>query len=83
MADAAKPTRQPLPIIRKGQGDVKLSREAFARRLGERFYDPVFDAVRPEIDRIIDVAWAAYDEYHKSPRTRKAGPGTGARSGGP
>ncbi len=29
--------------VRKGQGDVKLSREEFARRLGERFYDPAFD----------------------------------------
>ncbi|HEU4681594.1 MAG TPA: NAD(P)H-dependent oxidoreductase, partial [Gemmatimonadales bacterium] len=44
-------------------------------RLSERFYDPVFDAVRADIDRIIDVAWSAYAEYHKSPRTRKAGPG--------
>jgi len=24
---------------------------------------------------IVDVAWKAYDEYHKSPRKRKAGPG--------
>jgi hypothetical protein len=43
--------------VRKGQGDVKLSREEFARRLTERFYDPAFDAVRDEIDRIIEVAW--------------------------
>jgi len=61
--------------VRKGQGDVKLSRDEFARRLAERFYDPAFDAVRPEIDRIIEVAWKNYDEYHKSPRERKAGPG--------
>ena len=65
----------PLPAVRKGQGDVKLSREAFARRLSERFYDPAFDPVRAEIDRIIEVAWTNYDEYHKSPRQRKAGPG--------
>jgi len=65
----------PSPAVRKGQGDVKLSRDEFARRLAERFYDPAFDAVRPEIDRIIEVAWKSYDEYHKSPRKRKAGPG--------
>ncbi len=65
----------PSPAVRKGQGDVKLSRDEFARRLAERFYDPAFDAVRPEIDRIIEVAWKNYDEYHKSPRERKAGPG--------
>jgi multimeric flavodoxin WrbA len=61
--------------VRTGQGDVKLSREEFARRLGERFYDPVFDPVRAEIDAVVARAWTAYDEYHKSPRTRKAGPG--------
>lgn len=63
------------PKIRKGQGDVKLSREEFDRRLGERFYDPSFDPVRTEINRVLDFAWENYDEYHKSPRTRKAGPG--------
>ena len=63
------------PAVRKGQRDVKLSREEFERRLRERFYDPAFEAVRSEIDRIVDVAWQAYDGYRKSPRTRKAGPG--------
>ena len=64
-----------LPEVRKGQGEVKLSREEFAQRLSERFYDSAFDPVRGEIDRIIEVAWTNYDEYHKSPRKRKAGPG--------
>jgi multimeric flavodoxin WrbA len=66
---------KPIPQLRKGQGDVKLTREEFNRRLSERFYDAAFDAVRPEIDRVIEVAWTTYDEYHKSPRKRKAGPG--------
>ena len=61
--------------IRKGQGDVKLTRDEFERRLRERFYDPAFGAVEPQIRDIVDVAWRAYDDYHKSPRTRKAGPG--------
>jgi hypothetical protein len=26
----------------------------------QRFYNPLFDAVRPEIDRIAEVAWKAY-----------------------
>jgi multimeric flavodoxin WrbA len=63
------------PSVRKGQGDVKLSREEFTRRLRERFYDPAFDALQPQLADIVNVAWKAYDEYHKSPRTRKAGPG--------
>jgi hypothetical protein len=76
MADLSEASGQPAsPRVRKGQGDVKLSREEFVRRLGERFYDPAYDSVRAEIDRIIEVAWTSYSEYHKSPRTRKPGPG--------
>lgn len=63
------------PEPRKGQGDVKLSRDEFERRLRERFTDPAFDALAPQLRDIVDVAWKAYDEYHKSPRTAKAGPG--------
>ena len=61
--------------MRTGQGDVQLTREEFERRIGERFFDPAFDAVREELTRVIDVAWNGYHEYRKSPRTRKAGPG--------
>ena len=61
--------------VRKGQGDVKLTREAFERSLRERFYDPGFETVERQVADVIDIAWKAYDEYHKSPRTRKAGPG--------
>ena len=61
------------PQPRKGQGDVKLTREEFVRRLRERFYDPAFDAVGAELDRVIEVAWKNYDGYHKSPHKRRAG----------
>ena len=64
-----------LEDIRKGQGDVKLTREEFERRLRERFADPSFESVEPQVRDVIDVAWQAYDEYRKSPRTRKAGAG--------
>ncbi len=63
------------PDVRTGQGDVKLSREEFELRLRERFYDPLFEGVASEIDRIAQIAWTSYDAYHKSPRTRAAGPG--------
>jgi multimeric flavodoxin WrbA len=63
------------PQIRKGQGAVQLSREEFRRRLKERFYDPAFDSVSTELERIIDVAWESYEKYRKSPRLQKAGPG--------
>ena len=61
--------------VRKGQGDVKLSRTEFQQRLEQHFYDPAFSALQPELERIVDAAWDAYDEYRKSPRTRRAGPG--------
>ena len=61
--------------VRKGQGDVKLTRDQFEARLRERLYDPAFEPLAAEIGRITDVAWRTYDEYHKSPRTRKAGAG--------
>jgi hypothetical protein len=74
MSDAAE--REPrVPAVRREQPSTQLSREEFTRRLGERFYDPAFDAVRAEIERVIDVAWEGYHEYRKSPRARKAGPG--------
>src|SRR5262249_40296573 len=64
-----------LPTVRTGQTDVKLSREEFRRRFLQNFFDPAFDGAAAEIDRIVDIAWRTYDEYHKSPRKRKAGPG--------
>jgi len=63
------------PEVRKGQTDVKLDRDAFAARFRERFYDPAFEAHADEVDALLEVAWRAYDDYRKSPRTRAAGPG--------
>jgi hypothetical protein len=63
------------PTVRKGQGTWPLPREEFERRYRERFYDPAFDASRGEIDRLLDIAWQAYCDSRKTPRTRKAGPG--------
>lgn len=59
--------------VRQGMPSVQLSREEFAHRLRQRFDDPAFDAVKEEIDKIVEVAWDGYDEYRKTPRTRRAG----------
>ena len=65
-----------MPVtIRKGQGDVKLTREEFERRLRQRFYDPQFERADDQIAEIVEIAWNGYDEYRKSPRKRAAGPG--------
>ena len=61
--------------IRKGQGDVKLTRGEFERRLRDRFADPAFESLEPQVSEVIETAWSAYDEYRKSPRTRRAGAG--------
>jgi multimeric flavodoxin WrbA len=61
--------------VRKGQGDVTLSREEFRSRFLLRFFDPAFVGAREELERICALAWEAYDEYRKSPRTRRAGEG--------
>jgi multimeric flavodoxin WrbA len=65
---------QSLPQVRTGQGSTRLSRAEFEARYKAQFDDPAFDAAAPEIHRVMEIAWKAYDESRKSPRTRKAGP---------
>jgi multimeric flavodoxin WrbA len=55
--------------------DVQLSREEFDRRFRAQFFDPAFAAVRAELDAVAEIAWQAYSEYRKSPRTQPAGDG--------
>src|SRR5262245_57218483 len=63
------------PRVVTGMPDVGLTRAEFDRRFRERFYDPAFASVSAELDAVADVAWKNYVEYHKSPRTRRAGRG--------
>jgi multimeric flavodoxin WrbA len=63
------------PKVRTGQGSTRLPKAEFQRRWKERFADPAFDPEREKIDRLAEIAWEAYDDHRKSPRTRKAGPG--------
>lgn len=63
------------PKVRQRMPSVQLSRAEFSERIRQRFADPAFDAVKGEIDKIVEVAWDGYDEYRKAPRTRKAGRG--------
>jgi multimeric flavodoxin WrbA len=57
----------------KGSEDVELAEREFRRRFRARFFDPAYDAHEAAIDELADVAWAAYREGRKAPRTRKAG----------
>ena len=60
---------------RKGQAPATLTRDEFADRFAQSFYDPAFEAVHEELKRVEVIAWQAYDQGRKSPRTAKAGPG--------
>jgi multimeric flavodoxin WrbA len=59
--------------VRTGMPSVKLSKEEFKKRFLTGFFDPVFEPLKAEIDKIADAAWDGYHDYRKSPRTVKAG----------
>ena len=62
--------------VRKGQGSTQIDKTEFARRFRPavpRSRVRCRAAVRSA--RLIDLAWEAYDDSRKAPRTRKAGPG--------
>ena len=63
------------PTVRKGQAEVKLSKDEFVRRFAKLFFDPQFASVQQQIDDVTEVAWSNYQAGHKAPRTVKAGPG--------
>jgi multimeric flavodoxin WrbA len=69
------PDPDPLkPRVVKGDQKFDLTPEQFRARFLGRHYDPAFEKEVPEeLERILRVAWEAYHEYRKSPRTRKAG----------
>jgi len=61
--------------VRKGQAPAVLSRDAFHERFMESFMDPAFQAEEKALSRVEQIAWEAYQEGRKAPRTRRAGPG--------
>lgn len=63
------------PTVRRVSEWVPLTKAEFRARFFARFYDPAFDAVTAELERVCETAWDGYSVYRKSPRTRPAGPG--------
>jgi multimeric flavodoxin WrbA len=61
--------------VRKGQAPPTHSRDEFHRRFMQAFFDPAFDAEKDALARLEQIAWEAYEEGRKAPRTHKAGPG--------
>ncbi len=72
MNDDSSPS---MPEVRTGQTPTKLTKKEYLKRWRQRFYDPAFEQRDAELDRIAEIAWEAYDDSRKAPRTRKAGPG--------
>ena len=65
-----------MPTVRRQGEWVPLTKAEFRDRFFARFYDPAFDAVAPELERVFEKAWEGYGvDYRKSPRTQPAGPG--------
>jgi len=61
--------------VRRQTEWVPLTKEQFRERFYARFYDPAFDSVKAELEKVFETAWDGYIVYRKSPRTREAGPG--------
>lgn len=64
-----------MTTVRKGQAPAKLGRNEFHLRFRQAFHDPAYDKLGEELAAIEQVAWEAYHEGRKAPRTVKAGPG--------
>jgi multimeric flavodoxin WrbA len=61
------------PKVRKQSKYIPLTKDEYRSRFLHRYFDPAFDDVKPELDKIFERAWDGYINYRKAPRTRKAG----------
>jgi multimeric flavodoxin WrbA len=63
------------PAVRRQSAFVPLTKEQFRERFFARFYDPAFEDVAAELERVFEKAWDGYRGYRKSPRQQPAGAG--------
>lgn len=63
------------PDVRTGQAPPPHDRQQFGERFRARFADPAFDLERDALARLEAIAWDAFSEGRKAPRTRRAGEG--------
>ncbi|HEX3944782.1 MAG TPA: flavodoxin family protein [Rhizomicrobium sp.] len=59
--------------VRTGQAPDKMPRADFSAHFQRSYYDPLFDCEREAIARLEEIAWKAYCDSRKSPKTSKAG----------
>ena len=43
--------------VRKGMPSVQLDKQEFKKRFLARFYDPEFEPLNRELDKIVETAW--------------------------
>ena len=63
-----------MSTVRKGQAPAPLARNEFQIRFMQSFYDPAYQAEQEALRRLEEIAFQAYSEGRKAPRTQKAGP---------
>jgi len=61
--------------VPNGRASDRLDRDAVGERCRQRFGDPLSDGGRDAIARLETIAWHAYRDGRKAPRTVGAGPG--------
>ena len=61
------------PAVRREKQWAPLTKEQFRERFYARFYDPAFDGVKAELEKVFEKAWDGYIVYRKSPRKKPAG----------
>ena len=62
-----------MTTVRKGQAPAPLARKEFKLRFMQSFYDPAYEAEMDALLRLEKIAFEAYKEGRKAPRTEKAG----------
>ena len=63
------------PNVRRQTEWVPLTKEQYRERFYARFYDPAFDGVKAELEKVFEKAWDGYIVYRKSPRKKPADKG--------
>src|SRR3989344_2542077 len=63
------------PELRRQEEWVPLTKEQFRERFFERFYDPSFENVKHELEKVFETAWDGYINYRKSPKLKIVGQG--------
>src|SRR3970040_2436618 len=61
------------PAVRRQAEWVPLPKEQYRERFFARFYEPAFDGVKAELEKVFEKAWDGYLVYRKSPRKKPAG----------